>query len=167
MVIHYNSKMYPYDWLSNLYPSPMLIRLKYISDSPILVPSVEAGFQLNKLNHPDVQGMFDEERVRKILNLDPYKAKHFGSAKSGCPLRPDFDDVKVDIMTRLIDIKYRNPVLRSMLDATGEAQLIELANWDTFWGVNDDGEGQNMSGRITMSVRTNKPTPTRKPMVRK
>ena len=68
-------------------------------------------------------------------------------------LRPDWDDVKLDVMWDLIVEKFSQPDLRARLLATGDAELIEGNHWgDIFWGV-CRGEGANHLGRILMDVR--------------
>ena len=56
-------------------------------------------------------------------------------------------------MTDLCRIKFSDPHLRSLLLATGDAELIE-GNWwhDQFWGV-CNGVGQNQLGKILMAIR--------------
>lgn len=69
-------------------------------------------------------------------------------------VRPDWDEVKVQVMYEIVKDKfYCNPHLRAMLLATEDAELIE-GNWwgDTFWGV-CKGTGLNNLGKILMRVR--------------
>jgi len=69
-------------------------------------------------------------------------------------LRPDWEKVKARIMYAIIFDKFtRNPMLADKLLQTRRAQLIEGNTWgDTYWGV-CRGEGQNLFGKILMSVR--------------
>lgn len=68
-------------------------------------------------------------------------------------LRSDWEQVKRDVMLDLQRQKYAVPELRSLLDATGDAELIEGNTWgDTYWGV-CRGVGQNWLGRLLMQVR--------------
>lgn len=68
-------------------------------------------------------------------------------------LRPDWEYIRVDVMTELVRKKFSQEPLRSQLIATGDAELIE-GNWwnDTFWGV-CNGVGENNLGKILMKVR--------------
>jgi hypothetical protein len=69
-------------------------------------------------------------------------------------LRPDWEQVKLDVMEALVRDKFsRHPHLRDQLLATGTHELVE-GNWwnDTFWGV-CRGTGYNHLGRILMKVR--------------
>lgn len=83
--------------------------------------------------------------------VSPGAAKRLGKTFT---LRPDWDDVKLEIMPEIVRAKFRDPELREKLLATGDAQLIEGNNWgDTFWGVSR-GKGHNHLGRILMQVRS-------------
>lgn len=76
------------------------------------------------------------------------------------PLRPDWEDVKYDIMVDILVAKYlQNRDCRQTLLDTGEATLIEdTTGWhDKIWGKcyceNCGGEGQNLLGKALMTVR--------------
>jgi ribA/ribD-fused uncharacterized protein len=70
------------------------------------------------------------------------------------PHRPDWDTVKIGIMSELLVEKFSAEPARSILLATGDAKLVE-GNWwnDTFWGECPLGEGENWLGRLLMWVR--------------
>lgn len=90
--------------------------------------------------------------VRKVFgNLSPSIAKHFGRQ---IELRPDWEDIKLDIMRKVVDAKFsQNPNLRTALLRTGDAMLVEGNTWgDKFWGV-CDGTGENHLGQILMELR--------------
>ena len=68
-------------------------------------------------------------------------------------VRPDWDDVKVVIMTELLVQKYADKDLYDLLVATRGKYLIEGNDWnDTFWGE-CDGRGRNVLGRMLMTIR--------------
>lgn len=81
----------------------------------------------------------------------PGKAKRAGRK---LVLRPDWDEVKLSVMTELTILKFSNHAwLREKLIGTHGRELIEGNKWnDTFWGV-CNGEGQNHLGKILMHVR--------------
>ncbi len=85
------------------------------------------------------------------LESQPGKAKALGRR---VPLRPDWEDVKIQIMLFYVERKFRqHSKLGALLKATGDAQLIEGNTWgDTYWGV-CRGRGANMLGAILMDVR--------------
>ncbi len=121
-----------YRWLSNFYiePDGTHVEGEYQGAK---FPGYEAGFE----------------------DLTPGKAKRLGGSRSMTPyLREDWNDVRIDIMKRLVLLKFLDhPTLYKALVDTGEEELIEGNNWgDTFWGkVN--GVGENHLGKILMEVR--------------
>ena len=127
-----------YDFLSNFYFVEILYK-------GIVYPSVEHAFQGAK-NH-------DRHYKRRIVNVGaPTTAKMLGRR---CELRPDWDDVKIDIMTELIRIKFTDSVLKAQLLDTGDIPIIEHNTWgDTFWGKSVEGNiGENYLGIILEKVR--------------
>lgn len=109
-------------------------------------PTVEHLFQLLKTVDSD-------ERTKILLAKRPGDAKIIGRTVT---LRPDWEQVKLGVMAQLQASKYRDPTLREMLLATGDAELVEGNHWgDTFWGVDSaTGVGQNWLGRILMVQRS-------------
>lgn len=93
----------------------------------------------------------DEDKRRAISKVrTPGEVKRLGRSLA---LRPDWEDVKIDIMRELVTKKFKNSKLRSLLLATKDQQLIEGNTWgDTFWGV-CRGKGSNHLGKILMQVR--------------
>jgi ribA/ribD-fused uncharacterized protein len=68
--------------------------------------------------------------------------------------RPDWDDVKVDIMRKLIRAKVdQHGYVRRKLLATGDRELVENSWRDDFWGWGPNRDGQNMLGKLWMEVR--------------
>ena len=69
--------------------------------------------------------------------------------------RPDWDDVKVDIMREILIAKasQHEYVLRKLL-ATGDRKLVEDSWRDDFWGWGPNQDGQNMLGKLWMEVRS-------------
>ena len=111
-------------------------------------PSVEHAYQAAKCANAD-----EHEKVRNAISAS--QAKKFGKEAM---LRDDWENVKVPLMKTFLDLKFQNPFLRHKLIATGNAILIEGNTWhDTFWGVcncpKHNGEGQNMLGKLLMTVR--------------
>ncbi len=126
-----------YDFLSNFHPSS-------IEFYGVFYPTVEHAFQASKT--------FD--RVMKQIIADaatPGIAKRLGRKVQ---LRPDWEQVKVNIMEDLVWLKFiTHPDLRAKLLATGDTNLIEGNTWnDRFWGV-CRGQGRNELGQILMRVR--------------
>ncbi len=68
--------------------------------------------------------------------------------------RPDWDDVKVDIMRDILRAKAaQHEYVRRKLLATGERELVENSWRDSYWGWGPNRDGQNMLGKLWMEVR--------------
>lgn len=68
--------------------------------------------------------------------------------------RPDWDDVKLDIMRAILRAKVdQHEYVRRKLLETGDRILVEDSWRDDFWGIGEDGKGQNWLGRLWMEVR--------------
>ena len=91
------------------------------------------------------------EAIRILGARTPGQAKRLGS---GCILRPDWDQIKLEVMERIVRAKFQhNGLLMSLLIKTGDAVLVEGNNWgDTYWGI-CRGKGYNHLGKILMKVR--------------
>lgn len=93
----------------------------------------------------------DPKQARLLRFLSPSNAKREGQLVA---LRPDWEKVKVQVMTDLVMAKFRDhPSLAINLLLTCERELVEGNTWgDTFWGV-CRGRGENYLGCILMWVR--------------
>lgn len=131
-------------------------------------PSTEHAFQAAKALTTTPAGLA-HWKLLQSPKLTCRQAKNLGKAASfnlrGVPIRPDWANVKTDVMRAVVFDKFtRHPDLGRLLLATGNARLIEGAPWgDTCWGV-CDGVGENRLGLILMAVRAylkTSPTPER------
>lgn len=128
-------------FLSNFFPSPFEV-------DGITFPSVEHWFQANKTTDP-------AEFKAIAAAQTPGKSKRMGR---GCQLRPDWEEVKTDVMLNGLRHKFKIPELRAKLLATGDEELVEGNTWhDCTWGrcVCDKcgGQGQNLLGQLLMELR--------------
>lgn len=107
--------------------------------------SAEHAFQTAKCEDPD-------EALAIYFAETPGIAKRLGRA---CKIREDWEDVKLDFMTRIVRAKFAVSAFREGLLATNDAYLQEGNRWgDTFWGVDlRTNRGQNQLGLILMQVR--------------
>ena len=131
-----NSFEKEYSFLSNFYDSPIV-------EDGITYPTNEHYFQAMKT--------LDLKKRKEIAACDtPGKAKQMGRKVF---LRPDWEDVKIDVMETGLRKKFSNPDLAKKLVATGNEELVE-GNWwnDTFWGV-CEGVGENHLGKLLMKIR--------------
>lgn len=125
-----------YDFLSNFYGTTVFYNgLKF--------NSVEAAYQAAKCVNGKDMLMFTD--------FTPVIAKKMGKKVA---LRPDWENVKLDIMKTLVRYKFNNnPLLKEKLLETGDALLEEGNYWhDTYWGV-CNGVGENHLGKILMTIR--------------
>ena len=124
-----------YSFLSNFYPVE-------IKTANFTFPSTENAYQALKT--------LDKKIQKEFVKLTPGQAKRKGR-KIG--IREDWEDIKLYVMEKLIDVKFENEELKQKLLATGDAKLIEGNNWgDTFWGM-VNGKGENYLGKILMNKR--------------
>lgn len=125
-----------YRWLSNFWPAPVML-------DGVMYPSVEHAYVAAKTTDPAI-------RHQVLLCIGPTSAKRFGRT---IRLRDDWDQIKLQIMSDLVWLKFREPDLRRRLIDTAGRELIEGNTWnDTFWGV-CNGVGHNHLGKILMNIR--------------
>lgn len=68
-------------------------------------------------------------------------------------VRDDWDDIKISVMTDLLEQKFSKPEFYQLLISTGDNEIVEGNSWnDYFWGV-CDGIGSNHLGKIIMDIR--------------
>jgi ribA/ribD-fused uncharacterized protein len=109
----------------------------------ITFPSTEHAYQAAK--SLDVQ---ERERIASLAT--PKEARKAGKLVE---LRPDWDQVKLQVMKEICLLKYQHPDLKDSLLATGDSYLEETNWWgDRYWGV-CKGTGQNHLGKLLMEIR--------------
>jgi hypothetical protein len=129
-------------FLSNFYPSP-------VTHQGAEYPTVEHAFQAAKT-------LDAEERERVRASATPGQAKRMGQRVA---LRSDWEQIKIEVMRRLLAEKFKDNLLRDALLATGAATLIEGNTWhDNFWGDCRCDRcrkriGANNLGNLLMEVR--------------
>ncbi|QNN99792.1 hypothetical protein P67b_00033 [Ruegeria phage Tedan] len=126
-----------YRFLSNFYPSPIRV-------AGIEYPTAEHAYQAMK-----TMGTKDRLTISRLPT--PGQAKRAGQKLR---IRPDWEQVKVDIMEACLRAKFsKGSALARHLLSTGDQELVEGNTWgDTYWGV-CKGEGQNQLGRLLMERR--------------
>lgn len=156
-----------YRFLSNFYNAP-------VTYNGVTYKNSEAAFQAAKFLHltPDIIratispsvidgcgfDLTDDRCVEHAFaTMSARDAKKLGRK---LPLRPDWEDVKFDIMREIVYNKFvNNPHLKCMLIATGNEQLVERNRWhDNIWGdctcdICKNRTGKNMLGVILMETR--------------
>ena len=127
---------------SNYYPAP-------VSYEGLIFMTAEGAFQSAKTLDTTVRSTF--------TSIDPGAAKGKGRKLE---LRPDWEDVKFQVMLDILQSKFQNPALQKMLLDTGENVIIEdTTGWhDNIWGdcrcdKCQNTLGKNLLGKALMSVR--------------
>ena len=109
-------------------------------------PTAEHYFQAQK---------FDDRAIAKKIRRAPTakQAAVLGRTRA-LPLRPDWDEARVEVMRRVVTTKFQtHAALRELLLSTGERPLVESAPGDAFWGTGPDGTGENRLGRLLEELR--------------
>lgn len=139
MIVRFFSKSESHREFSNFAPFPIEI------DGAIW-PSVEHYYQAQKFADPALQ-----EKIRTAKK--PVIAKSL-AAKYRQGARVDWNEAKGAVMERAVRAKFaQHEALRALLLATGEEPLAEAAPNDYYWGVGEDGTGQNKLGLLLMRLR--------------
>lgn len=129
------------NWFSNMIPFE-----KPLVHEGISYPSAEHFYQALKSNDVAVR--------RQIADMpNPGKVKQFARTIA---LRPDWEQVKVDVMRMALRHKFAEGTkAREDLLATGRTEIVEWNNWgDRVWGRTiADGAGQNQLGVMLMVLR--------------
>ena len=109
-------------------------------------PTSEHYFQAQKFAGTD-----HEETIRQAKS--PMIAARLGRSRAH-PLRPDWETVKDNVMREALWAKFtQHPNLKSLLLATGEAELVEHTGNDAYWADGGDGTGKNRLGQLLMELR--------------
>jgi N-glycosidase YbiA len=139
MILFYRIEDEPYGCFSNLSPHGVQLAGDWW-------PTVEHYFQAQKF-----VGTRYEEMIR--CTEDPYFVADVGKWQQ-LPLRPDWEQVKDDVMYRAVLCKFETHAdIRQILLSTGNEFIVENAPDDFYWGCGHDGSGKNRLGQILMGVR--------------
>ena len=131
-----------YEFLSNFWRSPFV-------HEGIMYSTNEHFFQAMKTLDP-------KERLWIACAETPGVAKRRGRQ---CTLRPDWEQIKEEVMLTGLRLKFAIPTLRIQLLMTGNEELIEGTTWhDNEWGDCScerckNIPGKNKLGKLLMQVR--------------
>lgn len=122
----------------------------------------EHGITVNGLFYPTLEHYYQaskfknvayHERIRKCGS--PKRASELGKSKNEI-IRGNWDDLKIEIMTEAIRLKFdQHTEIRNILASTEDRLLIENSPYGNFWGIGRTGEGLNYLGTILMRIRMN------------
>lgn len=108
-------------------------------------PSTEHAYQAAK---------WAPNQREQFLGVTASQSKRLGKLAPKLDIRK-WNKNKVELMRSLVYQKFeKNIKLRKMLMAMEGYTLDERNSWgDTFWGTNEQGEGENNLGQILMNIR--------------
>lgn len=148
-VIRFYSTAGEYGCFSNFSKHPVFLKGKRW-------PTSEHYFQAQKF-----AGTPHEEEVR--LAKTAREAANLGRSRK-LPLRRDWESAKEGVMLEALRAKFtQHDDLRAVLLGTGDAELVEHTEKDSYWGDGGDGSGKNRLGRLLMRVREELRAETKQP----
>ena len=139
--IRFFSKQERWYEFSNFYPST------FVADGERW-PTVEHYFHAQKF--PRDEDAAHRRRIREAGS--PQQAKALGQSRTAT-IRPDWDQVRDEVMLGALRLKFADPALRELLLGTGKRELIEASPYDRYWGEGRDGKGKNRMGKLLMQLR--------------
>lgn len=136
--IYFYTKTMPFWGLSNFSP-----------------PGIEAdGVYWTTIEHYFQAQKFQDEQHRERIRLasSPKEARTLGQTRAS-PIRPDWDEVREDVMLFAMRLKFQQATARELLLSTADRKLIESSPYDYYWACGQDGTGLNRLGQLLMKVR--------------
>ncbi|MTJ14527.1 NADAR family protein [Anabaena sp. UHCC 0187] len=118
------------------------------------------GFVLDELYWSTSEHYFQAQKFLGTPHLEklrlvktPKEAAKMGRQRT-LPLRPDWEEVKDNIMRNAVLCKFSTHAdIKEILLSTDKEELVENSPIDYYWGCGADGSGKNMLGIILMAVR--------------
>ena len=138
----------PWQLIDNFAPCPVKIDL---GAGEMTYPTSEHAFAAAKARN-------SATHLRIAGKPNPGAAKAAGRR---CRIRPDWEDIKFDVMWRVLIAKFQqNADAWGVLQMTGARPIYEGNTWnDDIWGVlqQQDGtwKGRNALGQMLMEIRDN------------
>lgn len=129
----------------------------FTDDYSFLSNSFPCTIEIDGLKFNSAEAAFWSQRVkdinarRKYARLSPNKARE--KALQAVPI-DDWDEVKDDIMRKVLKIKFSNPDLKKKLLDTKVQNLYNNTTYrDEYWGIYM-GKGNNKLGKLLMELRS-------------
>ncbi|MBC8115397.1 MAG: NADAR family protein [Candidatus Saccharimonas sp.] len=128
-----------YGWLSNSAPYPISLESK-------MWYTAEHFFQTQKFHDVSVQKQILKTRsATEVIRI---------ASNPKLRVRRDWDAVKLGFMRTAVRTKFTQiSDLKTLLLNTGDAELINHSDTDSYWADGGDGGGRNMLGVVLMEVR--------------
>ncbi len=112
----------------------------------VYYPTVEHFYQASKFDNPEI--------IQKILSCKTAReAASVGRDRNNKRI-DHFNDIKLDKMYQAVYEKFQqNPDIRKKLIETGDEEIREMTDQESYWGVGPQLDGENHMGEILMRVR--------------
>jgi ribA/ribD-fused uncharacterized protein len=108
--------------------------------------TTEHYFQAQKFDKKEYQ-----EKIRKAAT--PMKAAQLGRSRKERILK-NWDNMKDNLMYDALKAKFsQHEELKKILIETGDKNLIEHTENDSYWGDGGDGTGKNKLGKLLVKLR--------------
>ena len=143
-IINFRSTTGNYKFMSNYYPCILIVDNKryyhvegFYQASKFIGINDEAAEHIRMLKLPG-----DAKKISRSYKLTEFQLDEWNGSK------------KVIVMKRAVLLKFLGNIdIQKLLLDTEDAELIEYAPWDEYWGSGKYGNGENMLGKILMEVR--------------
>ena len=112
----------------------------------VYYPTAEHFYQASKFDNPEI--------IQKILSCKTAReAASVGRDRNNKRI-DHFNDIKLNKMYQAVYEKFQqNPDIRKKLIETGDEEIREMTDQDSYWGVGPQLDGENHMGEILMRVR--------------
>jgi type I restriction enzyme, S subunit len=147
--IYFRKTSEPFGWLHNMCGGYRIhVGGEYWKSSEALYQALRFP------GSPDVQ--------RAILEASNGFTAKLAAKKHVGRTRADWGEVRVPLMEWVLRLKFgqHEGLRQSLVEKTGDAEIVELSHKDRFWGRVARGgefEGENVLGQLLMSVRAMAP----------
>jgi ribA/ribD-fused uncharacterized protein len=119
---------------------------------------VECSVDFEGINFPSTEHAYVAAKtldleLRKEISQRTNTAGQVKRLGRALTLRPDWEEIKIDVMHDLLMQKFAREPFRSLLLSTKDSYLEETNHWgDVVWGV-CNGVGENNLGKLLMKIR--------------
>ncbi len=147
---------------SNFYPSPIIINgitgatfEHYYQAAKFIGVSLEYSKLILKQNTPNKAKILASQKIsggyKWRTDLNVFIKLYLDQ---GIRIRNDWENVKDNIMRKIVYIKFSNQKLKNVLLSTGGYAISEHTTRDFYWGDGGNGNGKNMLGKILVETRS-------------
>ena len=139
------------------------MRPHYTSEGPLCFYGgpfsnfVGGAIEIDGLSFRTVEHWFQSQK-----SIQPHVQAHIAAAPSAwmskrrgrsCDLRPDWEEIKIDVMRKGLLAKFRQDgSMREFLLGTGDRSIHEDSPTDRIWGW-FEGKGDDLLGKLLMEIR--------------